>query len=386
MCIRPRDLRVLWNIWFFVLSIFFTQVLTPAQAQETPNFNEVELQQMLAPIALYPDALLSQVLMAASYPLEIVEAQRWISDNPTLAGSAAVQQADQTDWDSSVKSLVAFPAILQTMGANLQWTQRLGQAAVSQQPQVMYAVQVLRHRAYAAGNLTSNIQVQVVVSGSDIIIEPANSQVFYVPYYNPLGIYGKWWWPQYPPVTLASTPAYGYSLGTGFHWGDAIFLEADYFFGKIFWGERLIYVRPFTTHDQDHHTHDRDWGKWNHNDRPRPFRPVPLPRPRSNTATPVLSPMMGHDARDAQPSQPSVTQANKNKEQMPVANLPQVRERQASQTPAATPTPTPTQASPKPRETERKRAHDQPEVCVKGPCALEKDLVHDKSANEKSRP
>ena len=270
------------------------------------------------------------------------------------------------------------------MGANLQWTQRLGQAAVSQQPQVMYAVQVLRHRAYAAGNLTSNIQVQVVVSGSDIIIEPANSQVFYVPYYNPLGIYGKWWCPQYPPVTLASTPAYGYGLGTGFHWGDAIFLEADYFFGKIFWGERLIYVRPFTTHDQEHHTHDRDWGKWNHNDRPRPFRPVPLPRPRSNTATPVLSPMMGHDARDAQPSQPSVTQANKNKEQMPVANLPQVRERQKSQTPEATPTPT--QASPKPRETERKRAHDQPEVCVKGPCALEKDLVHDKSANEKSRP
>ena len=182
MCTRLRDLCALWNVWLFVLSVFFTQVLTPAHAQETPTFNEVELQQMLAPIALYPDALLSQVLMAASYPLEVVEAQRWISDNQTLAGTSAVQQADQNDWDSSVKSLVAFPAILQTMGTNLRWTQRLGQAAASQQPQVMYAVQVLRHRAYAAGNLTSNAQVQVVLSGSDILIEPANSQVFYVPY------------------------------------------------------------------------------------------------------------------------------------------------------------------------------------------------------------
>jgi hypothetical protein len=370
------------NVWLLVLSAFFTQLLTPAQAQENPNFNEVELQQMLAPVALYPDALLSQVLMAASYPLEVVEAQRWISENPTLAGSSAVHQADQADWDSSVKSLVAFPAILQTMSTNLQWTQRLGQASVLQQPQVMYAVQVLRHRAYAAGNLTSNIQVQVVLSGSDIIIEPANSQVFYVPYYNPVGIYGNWWWPQYPPVTLAPNPAYGYSLGTGLQWGNAIFLDADYFFGKIFWVERLIYVRPFTAHDQDHHAHDRDWGKWGHDDRPRPYRAVPLPRLRSITATQVLRPMMGHDARDTQSSQPSATQANKNKEQMPVITSSQVREHQKLQTSTATPT----QATPKPQETERKHDHDQPEVCVKGPCALEKDSVHDKSANGKSRP
>jgi len=384
MCTRLRDLCALWNVWLFVLSVFFTQVLTPANAQETPTFNEVELQQMLAPIALYPDALLSQVLMAASYPLEVVEAQRWISDNQTLAGTSAVQQADQNDWDSSVKSLVAFPAILQTMGTNLRWTQRLGQAAASQQPQVMYAVQVLRHRAYAAGNLTSNAQVQVVLSGSDILIEPANSQVFYVPYYNPVGIYGQWWWPQSPPVTLAPIPAYGYSLGTGLHWGDAIFLDADYFFGKIFWVERLIYVRPFTAHDRDHHAHDRDWGKWNHDDRPRPYRPVPLPRIPSNTATPSLIPMTGHDARDSQSSPTGATQVNKNKEQMPVATFPQLRERQKSQTSIATPTPT--QESPKPKETERKHVHDQSEVCVKGPCALEKELVHDKSGIEKSRP
>ena len=116
---------------------------------------------MLAPVALYPDGLLSQILMAASYPLEVVEAQRWSLANPSVTGSAAVQAVDQNNWDPSVKSLLAFPRILQTMSSKLDWTRRLGDAFLGQQQQVMDTIQSLRQKAYAAGNLVSNAQDRV---------------------------------------------------------------------------------------------------------------------------------------------------------------------------------------------------------------------------------
>ena len=140
--------------------------------QSRPAFTQQELDQMLAPIALYPDSLLSQILMASSYPLEVVEAARWSKANPNLKGDQAVQAVAQNSWDPSVKSLVAFPQILMMMDEKLNWMERLGDAFLAQQQQVMDTVQNLRQKASAAGNLASNDQIRVDQQGQSIAIQP----------------------------------------------------------------------------------------------------------------------------------------------------------------------------------------------------------------------
>src|SRR5450759_340250 len=126
-----------------------------ARAQDRPLTPQPQLDQMLAPIALYPDALLSQILMAATYPLEVVEAARWSRSHPNFAGDDAVRAAERENWDPSVISLLAFPQVLARMDENLEWTQALGDAFLDQESQVMDTVQDLRRRAQAAGNLRS---------------------------------------------------------------------------------------------------------------------------------------------------------------------------------------------------------------------------------------
>src|ERR1700675_1159198 len=136
------------------VSVAFAQTTPPVPGQ--PVFTQQELDQMLAPIALYPDSLLSQILMASTYPIEVVQAARWSKANPNLTGDQAVKAAEQNNWDPSVESLVAFPQILAMMDEKLDWTQRLGDAFLAQQAQVMDTVQDLRQKALAAGNLKSN--------------------------------------------------------------------------------------------------------------------------------------------------------------------------------------------------------------------------------------
>jgi hypothetical protein len=170
---------------------------------EQKRFSPQELDQILAPIALYPDSLLSQTLIAASYPLEIVEAARWSKANPNLKGEAAVTAVKEQSWDVSVKSLVAFPAVLMPLNDHLDWTQKLGDAMISQQQDVADSIQRLRARAEAAGNLKSGPQQTVTSQGSGddrtVVIEPANPDVIYVPSYNPCWAYGAW------PVTYGET-------------------------------------------------------------------------------------------------------------------------------------------------------------------------------------
>ena len=133
------------------VSVAFAQTVPPAPRNAAAT--QQELDQMLAPIALYPDSLLSQIFMASSYPLEVVEAARWSKANPGLKGEEAVKAVEQRDWDASVKSLAAFPQVLAMMDQQLEWTARLGDVFVAQEPQVMETVQSLRQKAYAAGNL-----------------------------------------------------------------------------------------------------------------------------------------------------------------------------------------------------------------------------------------
>lgn len=204
---------------------------TPVQAaQQTPE----QLQQLVAPIALYPDALVAQILAAATYPDQIVEADRWMQQHPDLKGKQLGDEADKQPWDPSVKSLVEFPSVLANMDKNLSWTSSLGDAYVNQEQDVMNAVQVMRDRAEKAGNLKSTSQEKVNHDGRTIVIEPADPEVVYVPEYDPWLVYGEpigiWpGWYEYPGLYLAGPGiAFGFGFGVGFfggfgwgwhHWG-----------------------------------------------------------------------------------------------------------------------------------------------------------------------
>ena len=185
------------------------QFTTPERGtKDKVLFTQQELDQMLAPLALYPDSLLSQILMASTYPLEIVEAARWVKARPTVEGDQAVKATDQYNWEPSVKSLVAFPNVLAIMDEKLDWTERLGDAFLSQESEVMETVQNLRQRASANGTLQSTDQVRINQEGQNISITSPDPQVVYVPYYDPTVIYGSWWWPASPPVFWRPWPGY----------------------------------------------------------------------------------------------------------------------------------------------------------------------------------
>ncbi len=216
-------------------------------AQDRVPFRQAELDQMLAPVALYPDPLLSQVLMASTYPLEVVQAARWSRANPGLKGQDAARAVEPMDWDPSVKSLTAFPQVLSIMDEKLDWTKRLGEAFLAQQADVLDTVQALRRRAEAAGNLRSSEEMRVARQGEVITLHQPAPEVVYVPYYNPVVVYGAWWWPAYPPVYWAP-PAYYYvpAHRPAFLWGPGIWFSASFFFGQPDWHRRHVtVVRPY---------------------------------------------------------------------------------------------------------------------------------------------
>lgn len=192
----------------------------PMAVQQSPNATQFDLQQidaLLAPVALYPDQLLTQVLMAATFPLQVVEASRWIEEpaHRELSSDALARALKPLTWDPSVKSLAPFPQVLSLLSVNLQWTQQLGYAFATQQADTLDSVQRLRRQAQAQGNLQSNTQqivrVQTPTAASQqtiIIIEPARPTFIYVPSYNPVVVYGAWPYPAYPPVIVAPMPVY----------------------------------------------------------------------------------------------------------------------------------------------------------------------------------
>jgi len=190
----------------------------PPYAQQTPE----QLQRLVAPIALYPDSLVAQILAASTFPEEVVEADRWVQQHPDLKGEALGQAVDQQPWDPSVKALTAFPSVLGNMDKNLSWTSTLGDAYYNQQQDVMDAVQVMRHKAEQAGSLKTTPQEVVRDDGPDVDIEPADPNVVYVPAYNPWVVYGypvvAWpgWYP-YPGIWFGG-PYLNFGVGFGIGW------------------------------------------------------------------------------------------------------------------------------------------------------------------------
>jgi hypothetical protein len=245
-----------------------------AQTQgDPPPFKPEEIEALVAPIALYPDSLLSQVLMASTYPLEIVQAARWVKANPNTKGDAAVKAVESQTWDVSVKSLVAFPQVLDPMNEKLDWTQKLGDAFLADQKAVLDAVQRLRLKAEKSGNLKSTEQQKVIVEEAApqqtvVKIEPANPQVIYVPAYNPTVVYGVWGYPAYPPYYWPPSPLYypGGALMAGFAWGVGI-AAAGALFGGCNWGrgDVNINVNRATNIDRSFNsTKVGSGGQWQH--------------------------------------------------------------------------------------------------------------------------
>jgi hypothetical protein len=211
-------LRVL--VGFLVLLMAAPPGIMAQSSGQGGTFSQEELDQMLAPIALYPDSLLAQLLVAATYPDQVVEADQWVTQNSNLKGDALNDAVDRKDWDLSVKALVPFPQVLAMMSDKKEWTQRMGDAFLAQQADVMDTIQRLRAKAHAQGNLKSTEQQKVVVRGDSIEIEPSNPRVVYVPTYNPTVIYGPWWHPAHPPYAYNPYyPHYAYDplyRGVGF--------------------------------------------------------------------------------------------------------------------------------------------------------------------------
>lgn len=224
--------------------VLVSLALPLASVQARAAYSQAELDQMLAPIALYPDPLLSQILMAATRPEEVAEAVRWSADHRAVEGDAAVQMVQDFDWDPSVKSLVAFPTVLERMGQSPEWTRNLGEAFIAQEPQMMETVQMLRQRAQAEGNLISDERVRIIEEPRAIAIVPAHPQRIYVPYYDPWVAYGTWWWPAYPPFAWAPWPGYAYTpyYRSAFWWGAPVGISVGFFFGAIDWPRRYVRV------------------------------------------------------------------------------------------------------------------------------------------------
>jgi hypothetical protein len=188
----------------------------PLTTQSAPLTPEA-LQQLVAPIALYPDALVAQILAASTYPSQIVEADRWLQQHPELRDDKLAEEVDKQSWDASIKALTAFSSVLANLDANLSWTSALGDAYFNQQQDVLDAVQLLRTRAKDAGNLQSTPQQTVTIQGPTIIIEPADPDICYVPTYNPLLVYGApiGIYPGYLYDSLVEAPYISFGTGIG---------------------------------------------------------------------------------------------------------------------------------------------------------------------------
>jgi Spy/CpxP family protein refolding chaperone len=229
---KSKHFRVRALAGAMILLLAVSQGSFAQQSSGAATFNQEELEQILAPIALHPDPLIAQILMAATYPLEVALAERWARQNAGLKGDALTAALEKQDWDPSVKSLVNFPQVLTMMSEKLDWTQRVGDAFLADQKQVLDTIQSLRAKAHTSGNLQTTKEQTVIVEEKIIKIEPANPQVIYVPTYNPTVVYGAWPYPAYPPYYyyppgyVATTAMFSFAAGVamsaawGYAWGS----------------------------------------------------------------------------------------------------------------------------------------------------------------------
>jgi len=217
--------------------------------QESPVLSDAELAQMLAPIALYPDSLLTHILIASTYPIEVVEAHRWLKKNDHLSAKKLAKLVEKLEWDESVKALIAFERVLSRLSENLTWTLQLGDAFLQDEERLLDSIQTLRRQAKRAGNLDKLNNMEVSYEDDSIVIEPVEKEIVYVPYYDTRMVYGTWHWASYPPVYW--TPHHGVHVSYyhPFHWHSGIHISFNYFFSAFHWHNRhVVVVKPHRSH------------------------------------------------------------------------------------------------------------------------------------------
>ncbi|MFT7505489.1 MAG: hypothetical protein ACI8ZZ_001312 [Gammaproteobacteria bacterium] len=216
----------------------------------TAQFSEAELSQMLAPIALYPDTLLAHILIASTYPLEVVEAYRWRKRDRNFDVSEVVQLSEKQGWDPSVVALVGFPSVLERLNEDLRWTQNLGDAFLEDEVRVLDTIQALRHQAELANSFDNIQNMRVTRLDKQIVIQGLQKEIVYVPYYDTRVVYGNWHWNRYPPVYWPYRPHLSVyfltKVASRFHWGKGIDISFNYHFSAFKWRTRRLVV-------SDHH-------------------------------------------------------------------------------------------------------------------------------------
>ena len=252
------------------LMSFVPQTAAPQPApavQARAALTGEQLDQLVAPIALYPDPLVAQILMAATYPLEIVEADRWLQvpANAALKGDPLTAALQQQPWDPSIKSLVPFPQLLQLMDSNLGWTEQLGDAFLAQQADVMDAVQRLRQRAKAAGSLVSTPQQTIATEDQEITIEPASPEIVYIPAYDPWCVYGPWPYPAYPPFYFGTWAGYCVPADAVLAFDVGIYPPFGFWaWGSFDWRHHHIRI-DHNRYRRFRNAHEPPGGVWQHN-------------------------------------------------------------------------------------------------------------------------
>lgn len=260
--------------WFIGWLCLGLAVCLPAAAQT--KLDNAQLDQLMAPVALYPDSLLSQILMGATYPDDIAAAAKWSAAHTSESGDQAVKAVEAETWDPSVKSLVAFPSVMDMMGREPEWVKSVGDAFLAQPDAVMDSVQRLRTQAQEAGNLKSTPQQTVTTTRANdktvVVIEPADPQVVYVPSYNPSVVYGSWAYPSYPPYYYPPPPGsvFASSLVAGIGFGLGV-AAVDSMWGGFDWGHNDVdidinrYNNVNVNHRIDRSNVNANRATWQHN-------------------------------------------------------------------------------------------------------------------------
>jgi hypothetical protein len=249
------------------------------KAVHLEQFSQAELEQMLAPIALYPDSVLTHILIASTYPLEVIQANRWLEKNSSLAAADALSEVEDKEWDPSVKALVPFPRILERLNNDLDWTQKLGDAFLQNEEQVLKSIQSLRRKADQAGNLEKMSNMEITRENQNIIIQPTEPEVIYVPYYDTRVVYGNWHWAHYQPVywdwswhshhnhhRSHYTPHHGV-----FSWHPSIHISNHFFYSAFNWHNHHVIVvdrHHYTSRRYQHRSHivaNSNARRWSHN-------------------------------------------------------------------------------------------------------------------------
>ena len=226
------------------------------------QLSQAQLAQLLAPIALYPDSLLSHILIAASYPLEVVEAYRWREQQGNVSKTVLIDRAAKQEWDASVIALVPFKTVLTQMNKDLTWLRKLGDAFLAQEQEVLDSIQSLRLQAQEAGNLDSIDKVDIEYERDKIIIVSRKPEVVYVPYYDTRVVYGDWRWRHYPPVYWRHYDKYYHSHRNDWPitWHTGVHLGVGFFFSAFHWHNGYVVIN----HRKNFHNHYRHYNRKRH--------------------------------------------------------------------------------------------------------------------------